>query len=120
MINFEYYTPTKVVFGKDSERRTGELAKEFGAGKVLVHYGGQSARRSGLLDRVCGSLEEAGIPFVTLGGAQPNPRLGLVHEGMELCKKEGNAYGAYRQHCGSAAPYSNKKCVNIEKRSPKL
>lgn len=89
MINFEYYTPTKVVFGKDSEKRTGDLVKGFGAKKVLVHYGGQSARKSGLLDRICGSLEEAGVPFVTLGGVQPNPRLSLVREGMELCKKEG-------------------------------
>lgn len=89
MINFEYYTPTKVVFGKDSEKKAGALVKEFGAGKVLVHYGGQSAKKSGVLDRVCGSLEEAGIPFVTLGGVQPNPRLSLVYKGMELCKKEG-------------------------------
>lgn len=89
MIHFEYYTPTKVVFGKDSEKKTGELVKEFGAKKVLVHYGGQSARKSGLLDRIYGALKDADIPFVTLGGVQPNPRLSLVYEGIKLCKKEG-------------------------------
>ena len=89
MVNFEYYTPTKVVFGKDAESQTGELVKEFGATKVLVHYGSNSAKRSGLLDRICDSLDKAGIPYVTLGGVVPNPRLSLVHEGMELCKKEG-------------------------------
>lgn len=88
MIHFEYYTPTKVVFGKDSEKKTGELVKEFGAKKVLVHYGGQSARKSGLLDRIYGALKDADIPFVTLGGVQPNPRLSLVYEGIKLCKKE--------------------------------
>ena len=89
MVNFEYYTPTKVVFGKDAESQTGELLKEFGATKVLVHYGSNSAKRSGLLDRICNSLDRAKIPYVTLGGVVPNPRLSLVHEGMELCKKEG-------------------------------
>lgn len=89
MVNFEYYTPTKVVFGKDSEQKTGELLKEYGATKVLIHYGGNSAKTSGLLDRICASLKEAGIPYVTLGGVVPNPRLSLVYEGIELCKKEG-------------------------------
>lgn len=89
MVNFEYYTPTKVVFGKDSEKQTGKLIKEYGAAKVLVHYGGNSAKKSGLLDRICASLDEAGIPYVTLGGVVPNPRLSLVYEGIELCKKEG-------------------------------
>lgn len=88
MKNFEYYTPTKVVFGKDTEKKAGELTKEFGAKKVLIHYGGNSAKKSGLLDRICASLEAAGIPYVTLGGVVPNPHLGLVHEGMELCRKE--------------------------------
>ena len=89
MLNFEYYTPTKVVFGKGTEKRAGELARSFGASKVLVHYGGGSAKKSGLLDRVCDSLTEAGLPYVLLGGVVPNPRLGLVKEGIELCQKEG-------------------------------
>ena len=88
MVNFEYYTPTKVVFGKDSEKKTGELLKEYGATKVLIHYGGNSARKSGLLDRICTSLAETGIPYVTLGGVVPNPRISLARQGIELCKKE--------------------------------
>ncbi len=89
MTNFEYYTPTRVVFGKDSEKKTGELVKEYGATKVLIHYGGESAKKSGLLDRICASLEEAGVSYVLLGGVVPNPRLSLVHKGMELVRKEG-------------------------------
>ena len=89
MINFTYYTPTKVVFGKDTEQQAGELVRQAGGSKVLLHYGGESARRSGLLDRVTKSLDEAGIPYVELGGAVPNPRMALAHEGIELGKKEG-------------------------------
>ena len=89
MVNFQYYAPTKVVFGKDTELQTGALAKEFGASKVLVHYGGNSAVKSGLLERVCNSLKEANLPYVTLGGVVPNPRLSLVYKGIELVKKEG-------------------------------
>lgn len=89
MLNFEYYTPTKVVFGKDTEKQVGELVKAFGGTKVLVHFGGQSAKKSGLLDRICNSLEEAGLSYVTLGGVVPNPHLSKVYEGIELCKKEG-------------------------------
>ena len=89
MLNFEYYTPTKVVFGKDTEKQAGELVKAFGGTKVLVHFGGQSAKKSGLLDRICNSLEEAGLSYVTLGGVVPNPHLSKVYEGIELCKQEG-------------------------------
>ena len=89
MFEFQYYTPTKVVFGKNTETRVAELVRKFGGKKVLIHYGGGSVIRSGLLKRVTDTLEKAGIPFVTLGGAVPNPRLGLVYEGIELCKKEG-------------------------------
>ncbi len=88
-MNFDYYTPTKVVFGRDTELRTGELVREQGGTKVLVHYGGGSAVRSGVLDRVCASLEAAGISYVKLGGVVPNPRLSKVKEGIELCRKEG-------------------------------
>ena len=89
MINFEYLVPTKVIFGKDTEKQVGEEVKRFGAKKVLVHYGGGSAVRSGILGRVCASLEDAGVPYVTLGGVKPNPRLSLVYEGIDLARKEG-------------------------------
>ncbi len=88
-MNFTYYTPTKVVFGKDTEQQTGALVKEQGGTKVLVHYGSGSVQRSGLLDRVCSSLDEAGISYVLLGGVVPNPRLSKVREGVELCRREG-------------------------------
>lgn len=89
MNNFQYYTPTKVVFGKDTEKQAGELIKDQKGSKVLVHYGTGSVKKSGLLDRVYAALDGAGISYVSLGGAVPNPRLSLVYEGIELCKKEG-------------------------------
>ncbi|MCR5195480.1 MAG: iron-containing alcohol dehydrogenase [Pseudobutyrivibrio sp.] len=88
MENFVYYSPTCFVFGKDTERDTGKYVKRFGGSKVLIHYGGGSVVRSGLLDRVKKSLNDCGIPFVELGGVKPNPRSGLVYEGIDLCKKE--------------------------------
>ncbi len=89
MLNFNYFTPTKVVFGKDTETQVADLVKEFGGKKVLIHYGGGSVVRSGLMKKVTDTLDQAGIAYVSLGGAVPNPRLGLVYEGIELCKKEG-------------------------------
>ena len=88
MENFEFYSPTCFVFGKETENRAGELVKRFGGTKVLIHYGGGSVVRSGLLDRVKASLENENIPYVELGGVKPNPRSGLVYEGIDLCKKE--------------------------------
>lgn len=89
MLNFQYYAPTKVVFGKNAELETGSLVKEEKCSKVLLHYGGKSAKKSGLLDRICKALEENEIDYVMLGGVVPNPRLSKVYEGIELCKKEG-------------------------------
>lgn len=87
MLNFNFYAPTRIVFGKDSEKRIGALLKPH-ASKVLLHYGGGSIKRSGLYDRVAASLQEAGVSFVELGGVKPNPRLALVQEGISLCRKE--------------------------------
>lgn len=89
MINFEYYTPTRVIFGKDTEREAGRLVREQGCRKVLLHYGGQSAKKSGLLGRIEASLKEAGIEYISLGGVVPNPRLSLVYEGIRMCKEAG-------------------------------
>ncbi|MBO4496288.1 MAG: iron-containing alcohol dehydrogenase [Clostridiales bacterium] len=88
MENFEFYSPTCFVFGKDTENRAGEYVKRFGGTKVLIHYGGGSVVRSGLLDRVKASLDRESIPYVELGGVKPNPRSGLVYEGIDLCRKE--------------------------------
>ena len=89
MRDFNYYAPTEVAFGEKSEEQVAALVKKYGGTKVLVHYGGKSAVRSGLLDKVCGLLKEGGVDFVTLGGVVPNPRLSLAHEGIALCRKEG-------------------------------
>ena len=85
---FEYFAPTKVIFGKDSHLQIGDILKKENCHKVLIHYGGKSAVASGLIDEVSGCLTDAGIDFVTLGGVVPNPRLSKVREGIELCKKE--------------------------------
>ena len=89
MNNFTFYAPTYFSFGKDAECGAGALVKRFGGSKVLIHYGGGSAVRSGLLDRVKASLEAESIAYITLGGVKPNPRSGLVYEGIELCRREG-------------------------------
>lgn len=89
MDNFIYDTPTKVYFGKGEEERVGKIIKEMDVKKVLIHYGGSSAKKSGLLDRVKGYLEAEDIAYVELGGVVANPELKLVREGIELCKKEG-------------------------------
>jgi len=89
MKDFKYYTPTEVIFGEKSEEKVARLVKKHGGTKVLVHYGGQSAIKSGLLDKVCGLLSDEGIEFFKLGGVVPNPRLSKVYEGIDLCRKEG-------------------------------
>lgn len=88
MKNFNYYAPTQVAFGRNTESQVAELVKKYGGSKVLIHYGGQSAIRSGLLAKVEQILTEAGIAYVKLGGVKPNPRLSLVRKGIELCKEE--------------------------------
>ncbi len=87
MLNFDFYSPARILFGRDTEKQIGELLKPH-ARKVLLHYGGGSIKRSGLYDKVTASLKENDIEFVELGGVVPNPRLSLVHEGIALCRKE--------------------------------
>ncbi len=89
MKDFNYYAPTEVVFGEQSEEQVAQLVKKYGGTKVLVHYGGKSAERSGLLDKICGLLKADGVDYVKLGGVVPNPRLSKAHEGIDLCRKEG-------------------------------
>ena len=88
MENFTFYAPTYFAFGKDTENDTGKYVKRFGGSRVLLHYGGGSVIRSGLLDRVKKSLDGEGVSYVELGGVKPNPRSGLVYEGIDLCRKE--------------------------------
>ncbi len=88
MENFNFYSPTEFVFGKGRENETGAYVKKYGGTKVLIHYGGQSAKKSGLLDRVIASLDKEGVPYVELGGVQPNPRDTLVYKGIDLVRAE--------------------------------
>ena len=88
MDNFNFYSPTEFVFGKDRENECGYYVRKYGGSKVLIHYGSGSAIKSGLIDRVKDSLEAEGISYVMLGGVKPNPRDTLVYEGIELCRKE--------------------------------
>jgi alcohol dehydrogenase YqhD (iron-dependent ADH family) len=86
--DFNFYAPTRVVFGKSSEEKIAELVMAFHPQKVLIHYGGGSAERSGLLNVVRSQLRQAGLDFVELGGVIPNPLLSKVQEGITLCRKE--------------------------------
>lgn len=88
MKDFNYYAPTEVVFGEQSEEQVAALVKKYVGTKVLVHFGGKSAERSGLLDKICQLLTDGGIPFVKLGGVVPNPRLSLAQQGIEFCRQE--------------------------------
>ena len=89
MKDFNFYSPTQVVFGKGSEEQLPQLIGKYNGKRVLVHYGGGSARKSGLLDKVETMLHESSIEFVELGGVVPNPLLSKVQEGIDLCRKEG-------------------------------
>lgn len=88
MNSFDFYSPTYFVFGRDRETEAGAYVKKFGGSRVLVLYGGQSAKRTGLLDRVNESLRSAGLACVELGGIKPNPKSDMVYEGIELCRRE--------------------------------
>lgn len=89
MDNFNFYSPTEFVFGKERENECGKYVKKYGGTKVLIHYGSASAIKSGLLDRVKQSLKAENIPYTELGGVKPNPRDTKIYEGIELCRKEG-------------------------------
>ncbi|MBQ6181691.1 MAG: iron-containing alcohol dehydrogenase [Ruminococcus sp.] len=89
MDNFQFWSPTEFVFGKDTENEAGKYVKKHGGTKVLIHYGGNSAVKSGLLDKVKISLAEQDITYRVLGGVQPNPRDTLVYDGIQLCRDNG-------------------------------
>jgi alcohol dehydrogenase len=88
MDNFNFYSPTQFIFGRERENEAGKYVNRFGGKRILIHYGGGSVIKSGLLDRVKKSLADAGIWYTELGGVVPNPRSGLVYTGVELCKRE--------------------------------
>lgn len=87
MKNFVYLAPTKMIFGRDTQHKVGEVIKEYGFKKILLHYGKESIKKIGLYDEVVNSLKQADINYVELGGVEPNPKLSLVEEGVKLCKE---------------------------------
>lgn len=88
MDDFQFYSPTEFIFGRDREAETGKYIRKYGGTRVLLHYGSGSAVRSGLLKRVKNSLDEAGISYVELGGVKPNPRDTLIYKGISLCREQ--------------------------------
>lgn len=88
MNDFTFYSPTKFVFGKNTQSKAGQLCREYGATHVLIVYGGESARKSGLLQQVQDSLAAAGLRISTLGGVQPNPRVSLVRTGISMVREK--------------------------------
>ena len=86
---FQYYTPTKVIFGKDTHKQVGAVIRSYGFTKVLFHYGSGSIKRTGLYDQIVASLNEAGVAFVELGGVEPNPKISLSRKAAQLCIDEG-------------------------------
>lgn len=88
MDNFNFYSPTEFVFGKERENEVGKYVRKYKGTRVLIHYGSGSAVKSGLIDKVKKSLDDEGIFYTELGGVKPNPRDTLVYEGIEICLRE--------------------------------
>lgn len=88
MNSFDFYSPTYFVFGLDRESETAKYVRRYGGSRVMIVYGGHSAKKSGLLDRIEQSLTDAGLYYTELGGIKPNPRSGLVYDGIELARRE--------------------------------
>lgn len=87
MLNFDFQNTTRIIFGKDTQKEIGKLLEPY-AKRILLHYGSASIKKSGLYDAVKASLTQAGLEVLELGGVVPNPRVSLVREGIELCRKE--------------------------------
>lgn len=86
MENFEFLSPTKIIFGRETQKRVGEITRQHSE-KILLHYGGVSLKKSGLYDKIVNSLKDAGIEVYELGGVVPNPRLSLVKKGIKICRE---------------------------------
>ena len=89
MDNFVFYSPTEFVFGRDTEKKTGELLKRYGATKVMIVYGSDRIEKNGLLKKVTDSIEAQGIGYIKFGGIHPNPTSDSVYAGIETARKEG-------------------------------
>ena len=87
MRNFTFLSPTKIIFGRGAEEQVGNIIKEYGSSVLIVHYGDEFIRSTGLIERVRGYLEDAGIRCMELDGIKPNPTIDKVYEGIELCRE---------------------------------
>ena len=87
MNDFRFFAPTEVVFGRDAEDRTGQLAARYGSRALLV-YGGGSIRKNGIYDEAVRVLTDAGLTVLSMGGVEPNPRVGTVRKGIEFCRQD--------------------------------
>ena len=87
MLNFRFQNSTEIIFGKDTQSETGQEVKKYGT-KALLHFGSNRIKKNGLFDEITSSLKEAGIEYIELGGVEPNPRIGLVREGIKLCRQK--------------------------------
>ena len=117
MKDFNFYAPTRVVFGREAEEKLPQLIQQYGGRKVLVHFGGGSARRSGLLDKVEKMLTEAGINYVELGGVVPNPLLSKVKEfGHRLCEGHRLRRGLFRRRVGFLGRQGRASVVSAHRR----
>ena len=88
MLDFTYFAPTKVFFGRDTHKQVGEIIKDYGYKKIMLQYGMGSVKKSGLFDEVMASLKDAGVEVVEFGGVEPNPKLSYVKEAIEVARKE--------------------------------
>lgn len=88
MNDFTFLSNTRLIVGRNAEMQIGRYVKEYGGSRVLVHHDSGYVKQSGLVDRVMGALQEAGLTAFELGGVVPNPHLDLVYQGIDLCKKE--------------------------------
>ncbi len=86
MVNFNFRNPTEIIFGKDSEKNLGKKIKQYGK-KVLFHYGSASIKKNGIYNKVKQILDDEKIEYIELGGVRPNPRLSLIKEGIDICRK---------------------------------
>ncbi len=87
MNDFIYYAPTKVFFGKDKHKDIGKIIKEYGYDNIMLQYGQESIKKSGLYDEVLNSLSEFGINVIEMGGVEPNPKISFVREAVKKAKE---------------------------------
>ncbi len=113
MNNFNFCSPTEFIFGKGRENECGDYVRKYGGSKVLIHHGGKSAIKSGLLDRVKNALEEKGIAFCELGGVQPNPRDTLVYKGMIIVQSTASQRRSVISTSVVLVKYLSKTCAII-------